>query len=109
MATPDHTVLARLSELPDFLFAHLRGVSPDYEDPEEQEQFEVEGIIASMDQVKTVINCLLGDSDAFLEARLNGLDVQPAQWPLSPITFGGLLVATHLLNEYAEWLQATDE
>lgn len=105
MATPDHTVLARLSGLPDYLFVYLRNAS--YMD--ESSQPAVGSIIACVDQVKAVITCLLGDSDAFQEAIFNGMDVRVTQWPLSPMVYGGLLVAYHLLDQYTECLQASDE
>lgn len=108
MATPDHTVLARLSGLPDYLFVHLRNGPLDAADVDEASPPAIGPIIASIDQVKAVITCLLGDSDAFQEAVYEGLDVRVTQWPLVPMVYGGLLVASHLLDQYTECLQARD-
>jgi hypothetical protein len=104
MAVPDHTVLDRLSGLPDYLFAHLRGVSPDSCDMGEPSPPANNHLVACIDQVKFVISSLLGDSDAFREATNEGLDVWPHQWPLTPMAYGGLLVASQLLDQYAVWL-----
>jgi hypothetical protein len=101
MAVPDHTVPARLSGLPDKLFAHLRGNSPDAMDIGETPAPDIDHLITCIDEVKLVISTLLGDSDAFREAMHDGLNVWPDQWPLIPATYGGLLVASHLLDEYA--------
>jgi hypothetical protein len=73
-----------------------------YVDPETY--VDIDHVIACIDQVKTVIICLLGDSDAFREAQNFGLDVTPQRWPLPPVVHAGLLMTTFLLDQYAERL-----
>jgi hypothetical protein len=101
MAAPDHTVPACPPGLPDPLFLHRRGISEDAMDEGGESSSDIDHIVACIDEVKLVISTLLGDSDAFREAIDDGLNVWPDHWPLIPATYGGLLVASQLLDQYA--------
>jgi hypothetical protein len=105
MAEPDHTALARLSGLPDYLFEQLPGAAPDRSDKDEKALREIFSAIADIDQVKRVITRLLADSDAFREVCANGAWVEPLSWPLPASTYASLLVAIHFLNQCADMLR----
>ena len=104
MATPNHTAPSRVSGISDHLRTHLPGVAPDSLDTGEPSPPDIDHLIACIFEANTVINCLLADSDAYCEAIDSGLDVRPDQWPLTPVTCAGLLVASELLDQFAERL-----
>jgi hypothetical protein len=99
MAEPDHTVLARLSDLPDDLFAHLSGAPPDSAGNDEKALEELRRSIAGIEDVKRVITRLLADSDAFREALDREAWVLPRLWPLSMSTYAHLRAGIHFLDE----------
>lgn len=105
MAEPDHTVLARLSGLPDALFNHPLDDVSEVSDVDEEARLERASALACMEVATCVITCLLADSDAYREARADGFSPRPDQWPLTPASAGGLLVAMHFLHRYAETLR----
>ena len=104
MAKPDHTALSRVSGISDHLRTQPHGVAPDSLDTGEPSRPDVEHLIACIFEANTVINCLLADSDTYREAIHEGLHVRPDQWPLTPTIYGGLLVASQLLDQYADRL-----
>ncbi|MBE1160513.1 hypothetical protein [Dyella acidiphila] len=106
MATPDHTLLASLSGLPAYLFAHLRA-PPKLTDTNEQAH--ASHVIDCIEQVKLATTCLLGDSDAFREVSTQRQPLRPQQWPLSPMVYASLLVGLHLLDQYAERLMLCED
>ncbi|GLQ99595.1 hypothetical protein [Dyella mobilis] len=105
MAEPDHTVLARLSGLPDHLFDHLPVIPPDTVDDDEAAFEEIHVAVAGIEEVKRVITHLLGDSDAFREMLESGKFVFPKLWPLPASTYAGLLVAIHFLDQCSDVLR----
>ena len=105
MAEPDHTVLARLSGLPDHLFTHLPGVPSGTVDNDEKTQQELRGAIAGIEEIKRVVTRLLADSDVFREALASGSPLRLLSWPLPMSTYASLLVATHYLDECAGMLR----
>jgi hypothetical protein len=105
VAEPDHTATARLSGLPDSLFAHLPGVPPDAADKDEKALEALRRGIAGIGEVKAVITCLLADSDAFREVLKSELLVLPHAWPLSASSYAHLLAGIHFLDTCSRMYQ----
>jgi hypothetical protein len=105
MAEPDHTVLARLSGLPDHLFTPLPSTLLDSVDNDEKTQQALRGAITGIEEIKRVVTCLLADSDVFREALAGGSPLRLLSWPLTTSTYASLLVAIHYLDECAGMLR----